>query len=136
MNLRRDQVARLEQEALQKAALRDDVHEAETFEVYAAALKQLGVAMDALARLKGMQIWLTAEAYLAREKGHAGVIVLVVPRRGVAGAGIGVFSLLEASALMLPESRRAYFGELGAAAYETAFAQAEAAPQNPNGADG
>ena len=132
-DLTRDQVAAMEQEALRVAAVQDDVERAGQYEAFAAMCAQLLRYMDAAGSLRGVQIWTTVEKILMREKGHAGALGVVVPRRGTAGAGIGLFNLVEAARLHLPESRRAFLADIAAGAYETAMAQAEVAPQHPNG---
>lgn len=136
-DLTRDQVAAMEREARSIAAIEGDAQRSATFGAFAAMCGQLRRMMDEAGGgpLKGVQIWRTVETLLAREKGRAGALVVVVPRQGMAGAGIGLFNLVETAKLVLPESRRAYFGEAAASAYETAIANAVPTARNPNGED-
>jgi len=131
VRLTREQVERLKDDAAERMNAEG---ESDVWQVYHSAMVQLCAAMDVLQGLRGVQIWAMAEKQLREQKGSSGLLVVVVPGKAAAGAGVATFPLLEVHQLRLHESKVKYFGDVAAAAFETAIAQATAGPeQRPNG---
>lgn len=65
-------------------------------------------------------VWEQTEKVLAAQKDGTGLLLLVMPYRGGTGVGASTFVITEVANLVIPESRKKYFGEIAHAAWNQA----------------